>query len=251
MKGAHTQAGEPRRDDGVAAPRKQQTSRTRPRVSTILIALIAWLGVALALYPTAAGWVSQYNQSMVIDKARSSQSNLLLDSQRRQDLAAAEAYNANLSSGAIYRAGTNVPSAQGDTASDTGYWNLLNPDNDGVMGRLQIPSIDVDLPIYHGTSDDVLAQGIGHLQGTSLPVGGESTHAVLTGHRGLASSVLFTYLDRVQKGDTFSVTVEGRTAGYRVIDVPTKPPPSACRRARTWSHWSRVRRWASTPSAFW
>lgn len=72
------------------------------------------------------------------------------------------------------------------------------------MARLRIPAIDVDLPIYHGTSDATLLKGVGHLEGTSLPVGGKGTHAVLTGHRGLATATMFTNLDRVRKGDTFT-----------------------------------------------
>ena len=90
-----------------------------------------------------------------------------------------------------------------------GVWDLLNADPTGTMARLQIPSIDLDLLAYHDTSDATLLKGVGHLQGTSLPVGGEGTRAVLTGNRGLASATVFTPLDKVKVGDTFSVDVLG------------------------------------------
>ncbi|MCC2748848.1 sortase, partial [[Eubacterium] rectale] len=86
----------------------------------------------------------------------------------------------------------------------------------GVMGSIRIPKIDVNLPIYHGTSEDALAVGAGHLYGTSLPVGGKSTHSVITGHRGLPNSLLFTRLDEMKKGDSFYIEVMGKTLGYKV-----------------------------------
>ena len=84
------------------------------------------------------------------------------------------------------------------------------------MGVVSIPKINVELPIYHGTEDSVLQVGAGHLQGSSLPIGGASTHSVICGHRGLPSSTLFTHLDRLEKGDTFSITILNRTMTYQV-----------------------------------
>lgn len=92
------------------------------------------------------------------------------------------------------------------------------------MGRVRIPSIDVDLPIYHGTSETVLSRGVGHLQGTSLPVGGVDTHTVLTAHRGLAQSRLFTDLDQLEKGHTFTVEIFGEVLTYRVYKKEVVQP---------------------------
>ena len=105
--------------------------------------------------------------------------------------------------------------------SEKEYYQLLNLDNTGVMCSLEIPSIDVDLPVYHGTSNSVLEKGVGHLEGTSLPVGGKDTHAVFTGHTGLNKAKLFTDLTELQKGDQFYIRVLDKILAYEVcrIDV--------------------------------
>ena len=116
------------------------------------------------------------------------------------------------------------PSSGASSASaDEDYDSLLNTGN-GVMGAISIPSISANLPIYHGTSATALESGIGHLQGSSLPIGGASTHAVLTGHRGLVKAAMFTRLDEVKRGDTFSITVLGRTMEYRVDRIAVIEP---------------------------
>lgn len=104
-------------------------------------------------------------------------------------------------------------------ADDPEYEGLLNLGGNGMMGYVDIPSIGVSLPIYHYTTDEVLAKGVGHLYGTSLPVGGENTHSVITGHRGLPSSKLFTDLDKVKVGDTFSLYVLGEELDYQVDEI--------------------------------
>jgi sortase A len=96
---------------------------------------------------------------------------------------------------------------------------MLRGDSEGLMARIRIPSINADLPIYHGTSEAVLQRGVGHLEGTALPVGGPSTHAVVTGHRGLATSELFSKLDQVTAGDTFTIEVFGETLAYKVTET--------------------------------
>lgn len=115
-----------------------------------------------------------------------------------------------------------------DDAIDNGtlyktYLSLLDTD-DGIMGSVRVPSISVDLPIYHGTSDRVLANGAGHLYGTSLPVGGTSTHAVITGHRGLTDAEMFTRLNEVRKGDNLYLEVLGETLAYRVDRISVINP---------------------------
>lgn len=108
-----------------------------------------------------------------------------------------------------------------DTAilSDESYENILNLSDNGIMGSIEIPKIGVDLPIYHGTSDDVLSNGVGHLQNSSFPVGGENTRTVLTGHRGLPNAKLFTRLDELKKDDLFYIRVGNKTLAYQIYNI--------------------------------
>ena len=169
----------------------------RPGVFTWAIALLILTGAGVFLYPSVAQWVTSYNQSQIIQNAEAGTSDS--DDNARQ-LQAARAYNAALSSGVQVKANTNVPVGDGTVSSGRfDYGDLLRMTSDGMMARLKIPSIGVDLPVYHGTSDQVLLQGSGHLEGSSLPVGGANTHAVLTAHRGLADATMFTSL-RSQQG---------------------------------------------------
>ncbi|MFK4788740.1 class C sortase [Microbacterium sp. ZW T5_56] len=203
--------------------RRQQVSRQRTsRFLVIMAGVLAWAGLSLVMYPTAAAWVSMYNQSLAVE----SYEQQVVDASPAPDdqIALAEEYNSKLSSGAILAANANVPTGSGSLADDElNYWKLLDAGN-GVMGRVQIPAISVDLPIYHGTTDEALLAGAGHLQGTSLPVGGEDTHSVLTAHRGLANARMFTDLDKVKEGDTFSVTTFGHTVTYQVIETKVVEP---------------------------
>ena len=120
--------------------------------------------------------------------------------------------------------GEDRPEVVGDFFDASGYWEMLNTNPDGIMARLSVPSIDVDLPIYHGTSDAVLEHGVGHLQGTSLPVGGVDTHSVLTAHTGLAKATLFSNLKDVEIGDTFTISVFGEVLTYEVVETQTILP---------------------------
>ena len=104
------------------------------------------------------------------------------------------------------------------------YENLLNIRGDGIMGYVEIPKIDVNLPIYHGTGDDSLDRGVGHLLGSSLPVGGETSHTVLTAHSGLAGQRLFSDLDKLECGDTFYVRTLDETMAYMVLEINTVLP---------------------------
>ena len=104
------------------------------------------------------------------------------------------------------------------------YLKLLNPKEDGVMGYIKIPKIDVEIPIYHGTSNKVLQKGVGHFENSSLPVGGESTHSILSAHRGLPSSRLFTDLDQLEEGDMFYIYVLDKVLAYRVDQIKVVEP---------------------------
>lgn len=117
------------------------------------------------------------------------------------------------------------------------YTQLLNVANNGVMGVVDIPKLHVSLPIYHGTSEEVLQKGAGHLEGTSLPIGGISTHACLSAHRGLPNKKMFTSLDELKEGDIFLITVLGRKMAYKVnniqIVLPSDIKPYTFKRKRS------------------
>lgn len=190
-----------------------------------IAAMLAWVGMLIGLYPTVASWFSQYDQSRVVDTYSSEATSPRLSPSVSEQLREANEYNTALSSGAQLEANHRLPTGEGSsTDSSLDYSSILKVDDTGVMGRIKIPSIDVDLPIYHGTSDEVLLKGIGHLEGTSLPVGGVGTHTVLTGHRGLASATMFTNLDKVGVGDTFTVEVLDQVLTYRVASTKVVDP---------------------------
>ncbi len=182
---------------------------------TLTVALFALAGLGAGLYPMTASWLSQYNQSKIIrDYERSIDR---VSPSAAEQLAAAREYNDALSAGVVLASNANVPVGEG-TSSDAAleYSRMLAASDAGLMARVRIPKIDVDLPIYHGTSDEVLLRGVGHLEGSHLPVGGSGTHAVLTAHRGLANATMFTDLDGVDVGDRFTVEVFGEVLTYQV-----------------------------------
>lgn len=193
-------------------------------VLAFVAGLAAWLGMCVALYPTVASWFSQYNQSKVVTTYATEVAAGLNPADAEQ-LAEAHEYNDALNAGALLEAGHRLPTGEGTSGNDSLDYNaILTTDQTGMMARIKIPSIDVDLPVYHGTSDATLARGIGHLEGTSLPVGGAGTHAVLTGHRGLATATLFTNLNKVGVGDTFTIEVLDEVLTYRVFDTKVVDP---------------------------
>lgn len=194
----------------------------RNRLLAVLTALMILAGSVVLLYPSAASWVSQYNQSSIV--AHGIPDTRQSDAARNaKELALARQYNNELTSDALYKANTNTPSSEQGKGLHDLYEQALDAGS-GLMARIQVPSINLDLPIYHGTDDDTLLKGIGHLEGTSLPVGGKGTHAVLTGHRGLAQAAMFTDLDRVKQGDLFTVSSFGQVLSYRVIRIQVVDP---------------------------
>jgi len=201
-----------------AEPRR----RWRPGWLLILTIVVAVIGATILAYSPAASWLASYNQSLVV--SRYNQSIAHVKPRASEQLAEARRYNSDLSAGAVLERNTRVPTGSGSNAGKVyDYWRLLNTPN-GTMSRIQIPKIGVDLPIYHGTSDASLLKGAGHLQGTSLPVGGTSTHAVITAHRGLAEATMFTELDKLRLGDRFILTTFGRVLAYRVISTRVVAP---------------------------
>lgn len=212
----------PTRPEPPLRDRSRRRARRRFPWSAAALAVGFLLGIAVLLYPATAAWFTQYQQSQRIDAYSETVRDLTVES-RHAAIQDAAAYNDALVDGtSVVAAGENKPLAE--TSADNGYEQLLHADDTGLMARIKIPSIDVDLPIYHGTTDDTLAKGIGHLEGTALPIGGPSTHSVLTGHRGLADAELFTNLDKVAVGDTFTIEVFGEVLTYRVTDTKVVEP---------------------------
>ncbi len=179
----------------------------RKHLSTILLILIFLVGLSLLLYPTVSDYWNSLHQSRTIAQYAEQVANL--DNDVYEQLwADADAYNRTLPG-----------MAQRYVLTDEereAYKQLLDPSGTGVMGYVEIPEISCSLPIYHGTDEAVLQIAIGHIEGSSLPVGGESTHCVLSGHRGLPSAKLFTDLDKLDTGDTFILRVLDETLTYEV-----------------------------------
>lgn len=192
-----------------------------------IAALCILIGTGVFLYPQVASWFSQKQQSLVTSMAMEA-----LDSPpnndatyRTEEINKARQYNAELASGAVYAANTNIAVGEGTSTSDgILYDDLLNTTGEGFMGRLLYEELAIDLPIYHGTSDEVLDQGIGHLEGTSLPVGGVGTRSVLTAHRGLPSATMFDNLDKAEVGDRFTLSVLDEVLTYEVIETQVIQP---------------------------
>ncbi len=123
--------------------------------------------------------------------------------------------------------GAKIESLQDGILSEEEYKNLLNLSGTGVMGSIKIPKINVDMPIYHGTSDEVLSNGVGHLPDSSLPVGGNNTRCILTGHRGLPTSKLFTRLDELKNEDLFFINICGENLAYCITEIQVMEPEEA------------------------
>ena len=179
-------------------------------LSTALLLLVLLAGVALLLYPTASDYWNSFHQSRAIAGYAESVSGLNAVDYEHIWRSARE-YNARL----LERA--NPFRVLEEDEAD--YNGELNVGNNGIMGYIESPGIEVSLPIYHGTSDGVLQVAVGHLQGSSLPVGGPSTHCVLSGHRGLPSAKLFTNLDQLAEGDIFMLRILNETLTYEVDQI--------------------------------
>lgn len=195
-----------------------------PQVFACLVMLI---GVCVFLYPQVASWFSQKEQSRATAIAQQEMavppnSDALY---RAEQIERAREYNQALASGAVLEANGHVPVGDGTSSNESlVYEDLLSVNDTGFMGRLQYDALGIDLPIYHGTSDQTLLRGIGHLEGTSLPVGGIGTRAVLTAHRGLPTATLFNNLDKAKVGDTFTVSVFGEVLTYKVVETTVIEP---------------------------
>lgn len=190
------------------------------RVRDILPVLVILAGLLVLLYPTISNYLIEQNASRAV--ASYDQATVDLSAQEREQmLARAHAYNDALAA----TSGAPTASEGGEPAQAVeAYEDLLNLNGDGMMGYIIIPKMNVELPIYHGVEEKVLQVGVGHLSETSLPVGGEFTHAALSGHRGLPSAKLFTDLDQMEEGDQFYIKILGETLAYEVHSIETVLP---------------------------
>ena len=188
----------------------------------IAIGAMMLAGLSLLVYPLVANTWNNHVQATLVNNYAESVSTAIEEGSLdvSSELDRAYEYNEEL-----------LPSILPDSfaeaeanGTDENYMSILNANGDGIMGYIQIPSINVKLPIFHTTDDEVLQIGVGHLEGSSLPVGGESTHSVLSAHRGLPSASLFTDLDKVEIGDDFFVIIMGEYYAYEVDQIDVVEP---------------------------
>ena len=177
--------------------------------STIILILIFLVGLSVMLYPTVSDYVNQRHQSRAL-ASYDETVNEMSDADYTAYFEEADAYNQRLAA---------TPNSFFTPEQVSGYDETLDVSGTGIMGYITIPRIGVELPVYHGTSDGVLQVVAGHLEGSSLPVGGAGTHAVISAHRGLPSAKLFTNLDQLEVGDTFTITILDRVLTYEVDQI--------------------------------
>lgn len=184
-------------------------------LSTVILILVFIAGLSLLLYPTVSDYWNSFHQTRAIAQYAEQVANL--DEGAYEELfAEAEKYNRSL----IGKEDRFLMTEE----ERTEYESILNISDSGIMGYIDIPKLKVELPIYHGTDESVLQVAVGHVEGSSLPVGGEGTHCVLSGHRGLPSARLFTDLDELAEGDTFMIQVLNRTLTYEIDQIRIVDP---------------------------
>lgn len=212
--------------------RTARTLRTRARRARhdLLLATAALIGVAVMMYPPTASWFDLIRTNTVVEGYAQ-----VVDAADRQvvdqSLSAAREYNLREATGLLIDPFGDDAGKPGVDAAAARYLSQLSLDPNGVIARVRIPAIAVDLPVFHGSTPDVLDRGLGHLYGSSLPVGGPGTHAVLTGHSGLPDATLLSDLDKLHPGDEVDVDVLGRTLRYRVTDSDVVLPTDISRLA--------------------
>lgn len=182
----------------------------------LLVLVVLGISMGLILYPFVSNYLFENRADGIIDTVEKTADDAD-EEQYKEEIEAAQKYNAELATGHVVLKDPFVEEKLDEDEKE--YNSLLNMADGGVMGFIKIPCIDVSLPIYHGTSADILELGAGHLQGTSLPIGGESTHSVITGHTGLSSAKLFTDLTELEEGDMFFLHVMGEKLAYKVDQI--------------------------------
>lgn len=185
----------------------------------LIIIIIALLGVGLCAYPVLSNYITEKNSSYAAD-AYAEKISEVKEEELKKAWEEAEEYNQNLEGNPVhdpYLEGTGM------VMSDN-YYEVLNID--ASMGYITIPKINVKLPIFHGTAEETLAKGVGHLEGSSMPIGGDSSHSVLTGHTGLTTAKMFTDLTELTEGDLFFIHVLNQTLAYQVDRIKVTEPNS-------------------------
>lgn len=193
---------------------KKQRKRWRPSFLTLLICLFALAGSGVGLYPSTAAWFSSYNQAQIIKDGMGAMDEL--DPTVEEQLAMAHAYNDALQAGVALESGAPVPTGFGESTGEFSYRDVLNANPEGLMSRVKIDDINVDLPVYHGTDHETLLKGAGHLEGSHLPVGGLGTRSVITAHRGLATATMFNDLNKLKAGQRLTLNTLGEVLTYEI-----------------------------------
>ncbi len=207
-----------KRETNAKPVRKSHTG-----LSAILVTLVLLVGLSLLLYPTVADYINSLNyRKDIVDYQQNLQQ--LDDSERQAMLEAAHAWNDALSDVGSQIGGLDAERRQR-------YAALLDPFDTGMMGYIEIEKAGIYLPVYHGTEESVLQAGVGHIEGSSLPVGGTGTHTILSGHTGLPSSKLFSNIDQLEVGDTFFLHILGEVLTYRVESTAVMLPEDAEKQA--------------------
>ena len=189
----------------------------KKKVKTIILLVFMFLiGFGIYMYPYFADAWNAYRNSLMVEEYKAA---TVVETQPfAEELKQADEYNRKLA-----QTNSQVVTAK-EKEKDSEYESLLSFQESGIMGYIKIPKIQIEIPIYHYSTDEILDKGIGHIHGSSLPVGGKGTHAVLTGHRGLPESKLFTDLDQIEKNDRFYIHSLTRDLAYRVTKIQVVLP---------------------------
>ncbi len=193
---------------------REKSMKKKRKWTTFILLFVFFIGLSVMLYPTISTYWNKRTQSeAILDYEK------MLAAIPKEDytklFSEADEYNKKLAS-------LDFPLLEAESMTE--YFDILDISGTGMMGYITIDAISLELPIYHGTGDNVLSVAVGHLQGSSLPVGGKSTHSVLSAHRGLPTATLFTNLDHLEVGDTFKFTILDRTVTYQVDQIKTVDP---------------------------
>ena len=216
---SNTQVEEETPETAQERDQRIRKAQRRRRLFTILPPILLVLGILVLLYPVIATYQNNVEQQRIAKAFSAEQTNVGRDV-IKDELARADEYNRQAAEAPILDPW--LESQRPNTPQYTDYLSQLNVNP--VMATVKVPSADISLPIYHGTETSTLEKGVGHLFGTALPVGGEGTHTVLTGHSGLGSATMFDHLNRVKVGDVLYIEVLGRHLKYKVTDIRTVLP---------------------------
>lgn len=190
------------------------------KIISVLFTVLFLIFIGIMDYPFIARWINERDQTAVAVDYENTADDLSKE-EKEQYLQKAREYNQNLESGANIN--LELPFSDAET-QNSAYMEVLDMHQEGAMAVIEIPKIKLSLPVYHGTSDRSLEKGAGHLEGSSFPIGGESTHAAIAGHRGLPSKKLFTNLDQLEEGDLFFIEGLGEKMAYQIYATEVVTP---------------------------